>query len=127
MTQEHSIQNDIRNNTTDIAVLFRANVGSFMVIDGHGHDARAVAPKAAHGRAASEGNMRHFDTGLPKGFSDLFGFRKSDGRAVFIEVKTPTGRIRPEQQNFINKMRLYGALAGVARNVQDARTIIEGD
>ena len=101
MTQEHNIQNSIRNGTTDIAVLFRANVGQGITYDG-----------------------RHFDTGLPKGFSDLFGFRKSDGRAVFIEVKTPTGRIRPEQLNFINKMRLYGALAGVARNVQDARTII---
>lgn len=104
MTQEHSIQNDIRNSTADIAILFRANVGQGITYDG-----------------------RHFDTGLPKGFSDLFGFRKSDGRAVFIEVKTETGRIRPEQQNFINKMRLYGALAGVARNVQDARTIIEGE
>jgi len=104
LTAEHSIQNDIRNSTTDIAVLFRANVGQGITYDG-----------------------RHFDTGLPKGFSDLFGFRKSDGRAVFIEVKTKTGRIRPEQQNFINKMRLYGALAGVARSVQDARTIIEGD
>lgn len=104
MTQEHSIQNDIRNSTADIAVLFRANVGQGITYDG-----------------------RHFDTGLPKGFSDLFGFRKSDGRAVFVEVKTKTGRIRPEQQNFINKMRLYGALAGVARSVQDARTIIEGE
>ena len=104
MTLEHSIQNDIRNSTADIAVLFRANVGQGITYDG-----------------------RHFDTGLPKGFSDLFGFRKSDGRAVFIEVKTETGRIRPEQQNFINKMRLYGALAGVARSVQDARSIIEGE
>lgn len=101
MTPEHSIQNDIRNKTADIAVLFRANVGQGITYDG-----------------------RHFDTGLPKGFSDLFGFRRSDGRAVFIEVKTETGRIRPEQQNFINKMRLYGALAGVARSVQDARNII---
>lgn len=102
MTLEHSIQNDIRNSTADIAILFRANVGQGITYDG-----------------------RHFDTGLPKGFSDLFGFRKSDGRAVFIEVKTPTGRIRPEQQNFIDKMRLYGALAGVARSVQDARNIIQ--
>ena len=101
MTPEHSIQNDIRNNTADIAVLFRANVGQGLTKDG-----------------------RFFDTGLPKGFSDLFGFRKSDGRAVFIEVKTQTGRVRPEQQNFINRMRLYGALAGVARSVQDARNII---
>ncbi len=98
---EHDIQNDIRNNIADIAVIFRANVGSGITYDG-----------------------RHFDTGLPKGFSDLFGFRKSDGRAVFIEVKSPTGRVRPEQINFIQKMQIYGALAGIARSVEDARKII---
>lgn len=101
MTMEHRIQNDIRMNTGDIAVLFRANVGSGVTYDG-----------------------RHFDTGLPKGFSDLFGFRRSDGRAVFIEVKAPGGRIRSEQVKFIEKMREYGALAGVARSVEDARNII---
>ena len=98
---EHEIQNSIRSETTDIAVLFRANVGSGITYDG-----------------------RHFDTGLPKGFSDLFGFRKSDGRAVFIEVKSPTGRVRPEQINFIQKMQIYGALAGIARSAEDARKII---
>ncbi len=101
MTIEHRIQNDIRVNTGDIAVLFRANVGSGVTYDG-----------------------RHFDTGLPKGFSDLFGFRRSDGRAVFIEVKAPSGRVRSEQVKFIEKMRKYGALAGVARSVEDARNII---
>lgn len=101
---EHDIQNRIRNETADIAVLFRANVGSGVTYDG-----------------------RHFDTGLPKGFSDLFGFRLSDGKAVFIEVKNIMGRVRPEQQNFIEKMRSYGALAGVARSVEDARRIIQED
>ena len=67
---------------------------------------------------------RHFNTGLPKGFSDLFGFRIPDGRAFFIEVKAPTGRVRPEQQNFIEQMRSNGALAGVARSVEEARKII---
>ena len=90
-------------------------------------DACAVAPEAAHGRAAAEGNRRHFDTGLPKGFSDLFGFRISDGRAFFIEVKSPTGRVRPEQQNFIERMRSNGALAGIARSVEEARKIILED
>lgn len=98
---EHNIQNSIRIQTTDIAILFRANVGKSLTYDG-----------------------RHFDTGLPPGFSDLFGFRKSDGRIVFIEVKTKTGRVRPEQQKFIDKMREYGAIAGIARSVDDARRII---
>lgn len=101
---EHDIQNRIRNETADIAMLFRANVGQGFTKDG-----------------------RFFSTGLPKGFSDLFGFRLSDGRAVFIEVKTATGRVRPEQQNFIEQMRSNGALAGIARSVEEARKIIMED
>ncbi len=98
---EHDIQNLIRNNTTDIAVLFRANVGSGLTYDG-----------------------RHFDTGLPKGFSDLFGFRKSDGKAVFIEVKAKNGKASREQIKFLAVMRSYGAAAGIAKSVEDAREII---
>lgn len=100
---EHDIQNEIRVGTADIALLFRANVGSGITYDG-----------------------RHFDTGLPKGFSDLFGFRFPDGQAVFIEVKTETGRASKEQINFIQKMQIYGAIAGIARSVEDARNIILG-
>lgn len=65
MTPEHRIQNEIRLALADSCILFRMNVGT-----GYTHDGR------------------YFSTGVPKGFSDLFGFRKSDGRAVFIEVKT---------------------------------------
>ena len=101
LNREHDIQNSIRAGVADIALIFRANVGSGITYDG-----------------------RHFDTGLPKGFSDLFGFRISDGRAFFIEVKSPTGEVRPEQQNFIEQMRSNGALAGIARSVEEARRII---
>lgn len=101
---ERDIQNSIRNETADIAMLFRANVGQGFTKDG-----------------------RFFSTGLPKGFSDLFGFRLSDGRAFFIEVKSPTGKVRPEQQNFIEQMRSNGALAGIARSVEEARKIILED
>lgn len=102
MTEEHAIQNAVRIALSPYAAVFRANVGSGVTYDG-----------------------RHFDTGLPKGFSDLFGVRKSDGRAFFIEVKTPFGKLRPEQKNFIEKMRENGALAGVARSVNDALEIIQ--
>lgn len=104
MTQEHSIQNDIRNSCADIAVLFRGNVGKGVTYDG-----------------------RHFDTGLPVGFSDLFGFRRSDGRAVFIEVKAPGKYPTFKQKQFLETMRRYNALAGVARSVEDARKIILED
>jgi hypothetical protein len=39
--------------------------------------------------------------------------------AVFasIEVKTPTGRIRPEQQAWLETVQAAGGIAGVARSV----------
>lgn len=101
MESEHKIQNDIRVGLTEHGCLvFRANVGKVRMADG-----------------------RWFDTGLPKGFSDLFGFRP-DGKIFFIEVKNKTGRVRPEQEKFLERMRQNGALAGVARSVVDAMDII---
>lgn len=104
MTAEHALQNEIRIALSAKAIVFRANVGSGVTYDG-----------------------RHFDTGLPKGFSDLFGFRRSDGRIFFIEVKTPAGRVSPDQKHFIKQMRECGAIAGVARSVDDALKIIQED
>lgn len=100
---ETDLMNTIRLGLNQYGIVFRANVGKVRMQDG-----------------------RFFDTGLPKGFSDLFGFRFSDGRIFFIEVKTPTGRIRPEQTQFIETMKSRGALAGIARSVEDAIQIVEG-
>jgi hypothetical protein len=46
--------------------------------------------------------------------------------AVFlsIEVKTPTGRIRPEQQAWLDAVQAAGGIAGVARSVEDALRIM---
>ena len=101
---EHDIQNSIRAALAPYAVIFRANVGRMKTPDG-----------------------RYFSTGLPVGFSDLFGVRKSDGRAVFIEVKTKRGRASEKQKQFLSKMREYGAIAGVARSEEEAiKLITEG-
>ena len=81
----------------------RANVGLFFTADG-----------------------RPVKTGLPKGFSDLFGHRASDARAFYLEVKTATGRARLEQLAFIAAMKNRGALAAIVRSVEDARRALEG-
>lgn len=104
MTEEHKIQNEIRLALTDTCMIFRGNVGTGCTKDG-----------------------RYFSTGLPKGFSDLFGFRKSDGKAVFIEVKTPKGRPSPEQVHFLHTLQKYGVIAGICRSVEDAEKLIKGD
>jgi hypothetical protein len=101
--KEIDVQNSIRLALNEYAIVFRANVGVFRTADG-----RAVS------------------TGLPKGFSDLFGFRKSDGRIFFIEVKNEKGKLRVDQEHFIKTMQENGAIAGVARSAKEAIEIICG-
>ena len=100
---EHSIQNAIRLRLSELGYcVFRANVGRFQTKDG-----------------------RWFDTGLPRGFSDLFAVK--DGRIYFLEVKTETGRPSEEQLRFLAVMRdRYGCVAEIVRSVDDAvRTVGE--
>lgn len=58
-----------------------------------------------------------------KGHSDLYGVR-DDGKAIFLEVKTPIGKAREEQKKFIQAVKNKGALAGFARSVEDAMNIV---
>ena len=72
--------------------------------------------------------------GLARGSADLIGWRTITitpdmvGRqlAVFtsIEVKTPTGRIRPDQAAWLSTVQNAGGIAGIARSVSDASQII---
>lgn len=81
----------------------RANVGLFFTQDG-----------------------RPVRSGLPVGFSDLFGMRAGDARFFALEVKTAKGRASPAQLAFIAAMKNRGALAGVVRSVEDARRVLAG-
>ncbi|MBC1801036.1 VRR-NUC domain-containing protein [Listeria booriae] len=104
MTAEIDIQNAIRSELGKQGhYVFRSNVGQVKMPNG-----------------------RIFDTGLPKGFTDLFGFRKSDGKIFFIEVKNEKGKLRPEQVKFQDAMSKQRVLCGVARSVEDAIRIVEG-
>ena len=101
MTPEHIIQNHIREALSPYAIIFRANVGRIRTPDG-----------------------RYFDTGLPPGFPDLFGFRKSDGKIIFIEVKTTAGRVSPHQRTFQRIMSAFPVICGVCRSPEDALRLI---
>jgi hypothetical protein len=41
-----------------------------------------------------------------------------------IEVKTPTGRVSPEQRQWLEAVQAAGGIAGVARSVEDALRIV---
>lgn len=58
-----------------------------------------------------------------KGESDLHGHRP-DGRAFYIETKTPIGKARIEQKKFIAAMQKSNALAGFAHSVEEAINIV---
>ena len=72
--------------------------------------------------------------GLQPGSSDLIGWRTvtitpemvGTTIAVFtsIEVKTATGRLRPEQQQWLDAVQSAGGIAGVARSVEDALNLL---
>ena len=116
--KEQDIMSLIRIELSKLGYLvFRVNVGT-------GFTGNEVIKTEGGGVYLPQ--VRRFDTGLPKGFSDLFGLCPG-GQAFFIEVKTPTGRIRPEQITFLNRMRELGANAGIARSVNDAIRIVRGE
>jgi hypothetical protein len=112
MASEQSIQQHIRIAcSTGNTRLFRNNTGTLR--DQHG---------------------RPVQFGLCKGSADLIGYRTititpdmvGQQVAVFasIEVKTATGRLRPEQQQWLDAVQAAGGIAGVARSVEDAKALL---
>jgi hypothetical protein len=109
---EQQIQQEIRIAcSTGATRLFRNNTGTLR--DQHG---------------------RPVQFGLCKGSADLIGYRTvtitpemvGQQVAVFtsIEVKTPTGRLRPEQRAWMETVQSAGGIAGVARSVEDAKALL---
>lgn len=100
---EQDIQNTIRLKLSEMGfAVFRTNVGKVKLSDG-----------------------RWFDTGLPKGFSDLFAVR--DGKIYFVEVKRPGGKVGDAQKSFIETMKTrYGCTAGIVYSVEEAINLVNG-
>ena len=71
--------------------------------------------------------------GLCKGSADLIGWRTvtiteemvGQKIAVFtsIEVKNSSGRVRPEQQQWLDAVQKAGGIAAVARSVADCERL----
>jgi hypothetical protein len=81
-----------------------------------------------------DANGRPVQFGLCKGSADLIGWKRvtitpemvGTQVAVFlsIEVKTATGSLRPEQQQWLDAVQAAGGIAGVARSVSDAEALL---
>ena len=101
---EHAIQNEIQLALSKHKCsIFRANVGKIRLPDG-----------------------RFFNTGLPNGFPDLVGFRWTDGKIFFIEVKSAKGKPRADQVIFHKMLQSHNVIHGIARSVSDALMIVDG-
>jgi penicillin-binding protein-related factor A (putative recombinase) len=55
------------------------------------------------------------------GVADILGVLKG-GRILAIEVKSPTGKVSPHQQTFLDRINENGGLAFVARSIDDVET-----
>lgn len=97
---ETEIQNDIRVALSELGIVRRNNVGTFITPYG--------APIAI---------------GLP-GESDLTLFG-AGGKTVFIEIKTKSGRQSKQQKRFQAAVERLGYDYVIMRSVDDARRYIE--
>lgn len=89
------------------------------------HPAVGFAIRINSGGAVETHNgvERYITYNSQRGMSDIFGVMKG-GRAFFIEVKSATGRLTQHQNDFIMMALNSGALAGVARSIDDVQNIL---
>ena len=73
----------------------------------------------------SPDGVHHY--GLPKGSADLVGILampmvdgRTCGRFIALELKSPTGRVSPEQVTWLACVRRFGGFAAVIRSVPEA-------
>lgn len=67
-------------------------------------------------------------TGLGKGTSDLICIVPPHGRFLGVEVKRPgysPSDVRSDQRAWINAVRKFGGVAGIATNVAEALALVE--
>lgn len=85
------------------------------------HPAVSWAERQNTGTARIGGRFIRF--GWP-GCPDVLG-QLNDGRLLGVEVKGPTGKLRPEQSVFLERIRGAGGVAFVARDLRDVLRELE--
>ena len=123
--REQAVQNQIRNALAGRCLTFRANVGCAWA---------GSKVERLPGGSVLIHDARPFNTGLPPGFSDLFGLvpvtvtpdmvGERLARFFALEIKSATGRASDQQSRFLDAVRLNGGLAGVARSAGEALAVV---
>ena len=110
---EHQIQNEIRLALSEYGIVLRLNSGKFW-------QGRRVWSREFKQYVLTD--LRPVQ-GCPEGTLDLLFI--GDKNIAFIEVKDNKGRLRSEQQRFMDILKKFGHKVGVARSIDDALKIIE--
>lgn len=76
------------------------------------------------GLARDSTTGQHLRFGLVAGASDLIGIVKPRGRFFALEVKSEKGRLRPEQQAFLDMINNMGGIGRVVRSVVEAEAAL---
>ena len=85
------------------------------------HRMNAGAGKFSYSGGKESRFMRFGFPGMP----DIMGQLKG-GKALYIEVKRPSGRLSPDQQAFLARAEKGGACAFVARSVSEVFAVLDG-
>lgn len=58
------------------------------------------------------------------GMADVGMVLAPRGRSAFLEMKSPTGRLTPDQKRWRDVVTQYGALWALARSAQEAKVVV---
>lgn len=100
MKKETVLQNDIRVVLSEIGIVRRNNVGTYLTPYG-----------------------KPIVIGIP-GEPDLTLFTKT-GETIFIEIKTPTGKQSKKQKHFQELIESYGFAYIILRSVDQAKLLVQ--
>lgn len=133
-SNEHKLQNEVRNQLAGKVRVFRANVGQGWAANSKDtfKFSRPQAITVSAGDVLLR-NARPFNTGLPVGFPDTFGWQDlvitpemvGQTLALFwaLELKDKAS-LSEEQANFIAALIQSGGKAGAPRSEQEACQIL---
>lgn len=84
-----------------------------------------------HCHVRNSGTIIHTPMGLrfgknmfpQPGVPDILAWR--NGRSIAIEVKSPGGRLRPEQAQWLDRFQREGGTALVARSLEDVQKLLK--